>query len=262
MKKTFTLLFLMTLSFSYLFAQVEGTWRMAPTAEALAVGPSLGDFSWWSNTADDVTVRACYFDDEFVFNADGTFQNVLGDETWLEAWQGIAEDGCGAPVAPHDGSNAATWTYDAAGATLTLEGVGAYLGLPKVVNGAEIANPADAPASITYPVSFDGDKMIVDISFGAGIWHYELEKVGSTSVEDLEAETFSFFPNPATDEIQVISSGELSQLVVRDLTGKTLMVRNNPAQTETINVSDFASGLYLIESRTGAKTSVQKMIVR
>jgi hypothetical protein len=84
---------------------LSGTWKMSPEAGALMVGPGLNDGSWWSNSAADVTTRACYFDDEYVFDANGSFSNVLGSETWIEAWQGVAADGCGTPVAPHDGSN-------------------------------------------------------------------------------------------------------------------------------------------------------------
>ena len=91
----------------------------------------VGSGEWWSNSEEDVTTRACYFDDHYVFNADGSFQNIQGDETWLEGWQGVDSDQCGAPVAPHDGSNPATWEYDAASGSVTLTGVGAYLGLPK-----------------------------------------------------------------------------------------------------------------------------------
>ncbi|MBT6939815.1 MAG: hypothetical protein HN994_05425, partial [Candidatus Marinimicrobia bacterium] len=87
---------------------IEGTWKLAPIAGALMVGPAANDGSWWSNTEDDVALRACYFDDEYVFGADGSFSNVLGTETWIEGWQG-GTDACGAPVAPHDGSNAASW---------------------------------------------------------------------------------------------------------------------------------------------------------
>ena len=43
------------------------TWKMAPQAGAMGVGPSLGDYSWWANNATDVTTRACFFDDEYVF---------------------------------------------------------------------------------------------------------------------------------------------------------------------------------------------------
>jgi hypothetical protein len=45
------------------FAQIEGTWKLAPNAGSLAVGPNIGDGSWWSNGAGDVTTRACLFDD-------------------------------------------------------------------------------------------------------------------------------------------------------------------------------------------------------
>ena len=103
-----------------------GTWRLSPEAGALHVGPGDGS-TWWENSLDDVTTRACLFDDDYVFNADGSFNNVLGEETWIEGWQG-GSDACGAPVYPHDGSNAATYTFDAGAGTVTLNGVGAYLG--------------------------------------------------------------------------------------------------------------------------------------
>jgi hypothetical protein len=44
MKKLYFLLFAPILSFS---AQIEGTWKLAPQAAALGVGPSgPGDMSW------------------------------------------------------------------------------------------------------------------------------------------------------------------------------------------------------------------------
>ncbi len=158
-------------SFKLVRPGVIGTWKLDPNAGALGVGPAKGDVSWWASSGDDVATRACLFDDEYVFNADGSFQNVLGSETWLEGWQGQDPEGCGAPVAPHNGA-AATFSYDRAAGTLTLDGKGAFLGLAKVNNAGELANTADAPDSITYEVSFDGDKMIVDINFGPGYWKF------------------------------------------------------------------------------------------
>ena len=115
---------------------------MSPVASALAVGPSSDNLSWWSNSAEDVDTRYCLFDDVYSFNADGSFSNTTDDLTWLETWQGVDAESCGAPVAPHDGSAAATFVYDEAAGTLTLNGVGAYIGLAKVVNGGEVSNGA------------------------------------------------------------------------------------------------------------------------
>ncbi len=155
---------------------LAGTWQMAPEAGALMVGPAPNDGSWWSNSEEDVVTRACYFDDQYVFNADGSFNNVLQDETWLETWQGGAE-GCGTPVAPHDGSNAATYTYDAGTGTVTLNGVGAYLGLPKAHNEGELGSPDDAPESITYDITLsdNNNTMTLVIECGSGVfWTFKL----------------------------------------------------------------------------------------
>lgn len=165
---------------------LAGTWKIAPEAGAIGVGPNLGDVSWWANSADDVNARACYFDDTYVFGLDGSFSNVLGDETWIEGWQG-GTDACGTPVAPHDGTAVATYTWDQAAGTVTLNGKGAYLGLAKVFNGGELANPADAPNSITYQVTLsDNDNtMILDISIGGGWWRFKLVKEGGPVLSPL-----------------------------------------------------------------------------
>lgn len=160
---------------------IVGTWKLSEVAGALAVGPAVGDTSWWNCDTDCVTDRACYYDDEYVFNADGSFSNVLGAETWVEAWQG-GGDACGTPVAPHDGSNAATFVYNEGAGTVTLNGVGAFLGVPKAVNTGELANPADAPASVTYNVTLSNfdTEMSVYIEAGAGVfWQYKFTKEGA-----------------------------------------------------------------------------------
>ena len=159
---------------------VTGDWRLAPEAGALGVGPAKGDISWWSNSADDVNTRYCLFDDVFSFNADGSFANTMGDATWLEGWQGVEADSCGAPVAPHDGSAAATYSYDAAAATLTVVGQGAHLGLAKVVNGAETGVAVDD--TITYEVTeLTADRMTLDINFGPGYWRFVLVDAASAA---------------------------------------------------------------------------------
>ena len=157
---------------------IAGDWKLAPVAGALGVGPGLGDTSWWSSGEADVDNRGCLFDDIYRFGADGSFANVMGDESWIETWQGAAAEGCGALVAPHDGSNSATYTYDEAAATVTLDGLGAHIGLAKVYNGGELSSPADAVSSITYTISAMTDTtMTLDIEIaGGGHWRFMLAK--------------------------------------------------------------------------------------
>ena len=159
--------------------ELAGTqWKLYPGAGALGVGPNQGDIGWWSNNDGDVVTRACLFDDIYAFNEDGSFQNILGDETWVEGWQTGDGEMCGAPVAPHDGSAEASWSQT--DSELTLNGVGAFMGLAKVFNGGELGNPADAPASITYTIeSLTDDAMTLDINFGAGWWRFRFVPVGT-----------------------------------------------------------------------------------
>ena len=133
--------------------------------------------SWWNCDDACVTERACYYDDTYVFNSDGSFSNVLGTDTWVEGWQG-GSDACGTPVAPYDGSASATYTYDSAAGTVTVNGTGAYIGLAKANNAGELPNVA-VPTSITYNVTFvDANTMTVYVEAGAGVfWQYKLVKI-------------------------------------------------------------------------------------
>ena len=159
---------------------LSGNWKL----EFAGVGPSQEDASSFFNISDTGPdgPRACWFDDLYEFGADGSFRNVQGDETWLETWQGAAE-GCGAPVAPHDGSNNAVFGYDEEAATLQLTGLGAYLGLAKVFNGGELTDPAAAPESITYNVvELVGDSLTVQVDVGGAWWEFRLTRVSNLPI--------------------------------------------------------------------------------
>jgi len=189
-------------------APLAGTWKLAPEAGAVGVGPAKDNVSWWSNTADDLTARACLFDDEFVFGADGSFKNVLGSDTWVEKWQGAAAEGCAAPVAPHDGTIAtATYTYNATAKTITIKGKGAYLGLPKAYNGGELAASGDAKDEITYiaELSDDGNTLDLDIEIaGGGFWTFKLVKQVAPAITGtwkLAAKSASIGVGPAKDNV-------------------------------------------------------------
>ena len=117
-----------------------GRWQLDGDGAA-SVGPGPGSDEWWSSK-DEVNNsgpynRPCWFDDVYEFTAGGAFLNEHGEETFLEDWQG-ANFQCGTPVAPHDGSVPATYVLDESAQTIELIGRGAYIGLPKAVNGAEL----------------------------------------------------------------------------------------------------------------------------
>ena len=254
---------------------IAGIWVVAPEAAALMVGPNPNDGSWWSNSADDVTTRACFFDDKFVFNEDGSFANVMDGDTWLETWQGVQADGCGAPIAPHDGSNAATYASDAGAGTVTLNGVGSYLGIPKAFNGGELGNPADAPASITYDVmlSDNNETMTAVLDIGGGYWTFKLVKFDPSDVVDnVVPDDFALkqnYPNPfnpsTTIRYSLIESGHVV-LKLFNIRGQevTTLVNGMASPGEYayyLDASDLAAGTYLYAITAGNQTIVKKMVL-
>ena len=134
MSKLFTLI-LITISIS-VNAQIEGTWRLAQIPGSLSVGPSQTDYSWWNSSTNDLISRSCIFDDSVTFDANGNFMHFTDGNTWLEPFQGVISEQCGSPVAPHDGSGSYYYAY--VNNQLTVNGTGAHLGLPKVVNGVKL----------------------------------------------------------------------------------------------------------------------------
>lgn len=243
-------------------ATIDGVWRLLPEAGALAVGPNASDLSWYSNTAADVDTRACLFDDFYVFNVDGTFENVLQSETWLEAWQGV-EEGCGVPVAPHDGTGAYTWSYDAATMKATVSGEGAYLGLSKVNNNGELTSPAEVVSNITYDISFsaDGETMTALINFGPGVWQFifvrdELPTVGLNE----EEVNFAVYPNPFTSNLDVRSDENMESIQVIDITGKVVKNVNAEGTFTSIDLSNLMNGAYMIVVNANNSVSTKRII--
>ena len=108
------------------------TWKLVPLNGSLAVGPTQPEIgNGGNNDHGAVGLRGCLFDDSIQFNADGTMMHYMDGSTWLEGWQGVTAEQCGAPVAPHDGGSA-TWGF--ANDELTVSGSGAHIGLAKVHN--------------------------------------------------------------------------------------------------------------------------------
>ena len=147
-----------------------GNWKLAPEAGAMA-NP------YWGNTEEQVDSRSCLFDDLYIFNADDSFINQMGSETWLEPWQGTDPEACGTPVAPHNGADNFTYVFDESAMTITLNGTGAHIGISKVINGSEIVSPSEAPASVVYDIiDSTATTMTLNVNVTWGDWTFKLNK--------------------------------------------------------------------------------------
>ena len=173
-------------------SDLVGRWVILREAGSLAVGETLENLSWWSNPLSAIKSRDCLFDDVYEFKADMSFHNIMGDATWQEgSWESVATEGCGPALVPFDGTVTASWSHNTEDNTVTINGMGAFLGINKVANGVELTTLASATESITYSgvtISDDKDYLTLHINMGPGFWQFKFARVGSAGAE-----------NPTTD---------------------------------------------------------------
>ena len=242
-----------TVSFAYV-SSPQGTWKLTPAAGSLMVGGSQGAGDYWTNSEADVTTRACLFDDEYVFNADGSYENVLQGSTWLETWQNVSE-GCGTPIAPHDGSNAATWSYNAYAGTITISGEGAFLGLSKAHNNGEDGAPVNN--TIEYTVTaISSTAMTIDINVSTAWWRFVFTKQAEAGTDatlsDLKVDgsTISNFNYNTTSYTYGLPEGTTE---IPDITAVTATDSN--ASTEITQASSIPGDATVVVTAQDGETT-------
>jgi hypothetical protein len=165
---------------------ISGEWKLRQKPGAMGVGQSEGDMGDWSSTDFHLSQRDCVFDDTYTFTADpadptkstGSFEQEMEGWTWLENWQSGDVERCGFPQSPFDGSTQdMTYIWDTENETLTLEGKGAHIALPRVANGVE--NKGVPVEKVVYKLDRANDCLItLNIESGGPSpwWHFEIEK--------------------------------------------------------------------------------------
>lgn len=131
-----------------------------------------------------------------------------------------------------------------------------------------VTNPATAQW-IEYTYNLDAsynDKPVYiaincvsDDQFGFAIDDFKVTTTGTVSAEEFFEEHFNLYPNPATAVLNITSKTGLEpkEIIITDLTGRKVKSINN---TITVNVSDLASGTYLIDIITNNGKASSKFV--
>ena len=82
--------------------------------------------------------------------------------------------------------------------------------------------------------------------------------------EELNAKLVSVYPNPSNGEFKVSAKdmkGSNLNLVVRDLQGKLVYSANAAKEGASINLSNVASGIYMLQVSTDSEIAIKRLIV-
>jgi PKD repeat protein len=162
-------------------------WKLRSTPGSFKVGPNKGSGDWY-DAQDLASARPCLINDEFIFKTGGVYQYDAQGDIYAEPYMGVANPGCIDEA--NMPSDAAAWksgtfayTFNAASgetpATITLNGLGAFIALPKAHNGGEYASAPPTLDSNTYEVlSYvdDGsvETLTVSMDINGGFWTFVL----------------------------------------------------------------------------------------
>lgn len=85
---------------------------------------------------------------------------------------------------------------------------------------------------------------------------------GTTSVENIKDEfSFNIYPNPASGIVNFDNIPQNSMLSIIDLTGKVMYEQFVSDNFESVNISDFTNGIYLVQIENNGSISNKKLIV-
>lgn len=81
------------------------------------------------------------------------------------------------------------------------------------------------------------------------------------SVNELSQNNFSFYPNPASNVLNINSENNLEQVSITDMSGRTIKTINNSNTNQLkVDVADFKAGVYFIQVVSNGNSQVQKFI--
>ncbi len=185
-----------------LTGQSGKTWRLLRTGISMSLGSDpTNPGSIWSGLSNDGS-RPCLYNQEFTFNPDGSFvfddmgefwaefgifNNVAGCETnvtaesCLEAIPANMINACGDDISDW---LSGTHSFEFDGSQLTLNGLGAWIGIPKLGTTGERTTPTP---TVTMDVSFAEnpgfDVMLVEFEYDGAYWPIRYASYSDPSLE-------------------------------------------------------------------------------
>ena len=81
------------------------------------------------------------------------------------------------------------------------------------------------------------------------------------NVEIADSNSFSVYPNPATNVINVANSADvINNVTITDLNGRTVKQVTVGVNDAQINISDLAQGVYILNATSNGKSFTQKIV--
>lgn len=84
---------------------------------------------------------------------------------------------------------------------------------------------------------------------------------GASALSDVSKTSFSFYPNPAKDVLNLDLNGSFESVAIYDMLGKQVLFVKPDSDTQSLDLSSLTEGVYVISAVSNRKTLTEKLIV-
>ena len=124
-----------------------------------------------------------------------------------------------------------------------------------------ITSLADYAESVyACDIDGDGDNDVLSASYADNkiAWY---ENLTITGIETLKQTGFSIFPNPTSGMLHLeFADNNIQKIVISDIAGKQLIEKSEIQQNETIDLSGFENGIYILSIQTDKEMFSTKIV--
>ncbi|MBI9067881.1 MAG: T9SS type A sorting domain-containing protein [Salinivirgaceae bacterium] len=114
----------------------------------------------------------------------------------------------------------------------------------------------------TYTITKDGYEMVegsVEVENGDKVINVELIPTGINTLNNI---AISVYPNPAYNEINIVSNEIIEFVSVVNISGSEVLLKENNSMSLNLNLTSLESGLYYVIVNTKNKKSMHKLVVK
>ncbi|MCF8228363.1 MAG: PKD domain-containing protein [Bacteroidales bacterium] len=186
-------------AYKLLTGEESKTWKLFREGVSMSLGPNAEDPAGWWAGLENNGARPCLYFQEFTFYYDGTYEFNDNGEFWGEfgvfdgmwnyeiCFEAIPEN-----MINKDGVDVSAWlsgthafTYDPSVGQATINGLGAWIGIPKLTTAGETTVPVESTTfnvEITQETGYD--LMTVSFDYGdGGYWQIVYASYSDPSLE-------------------------------------------------------------------------------
>ncbi len=144
--------------------------------------------------------------------------------------------------------------------TFLVDGVGYYTYNPSIKNSSTW--PFDKDQYLLLNVALGGISGAIDAGYTQSdmvIDYVRVYQANQLSVESFNTDGYKVFPNPANTVINIASQAAIDRVELYDIYGK--LVLHKTQNTDTINIDNLNSGIYMLGIYSGVNRIYKKVFV-